>query len=131
MWALDERLAADTFPVYEGSLCSFLLMNNRLFPWLILVPRIAGARELTDISLNERHHLMDNIAKSSDALQLVVSPHKINVAALGNQVEQLHVHVIARFKDDAAWPNPVWGGKRELYKKPPALIHQLAELLMP
>lgn len=131
MWVLDERLAADTFPVYEGSLCSFLLMNNRLFPWLILVPRIADARELTDLSVAERHHLMDNITKASDALQLAVSPHKINVAALGNQVPQLHVHVIARFTTDAAWPNPVWGGKRELYGQPPALIQKLAELLIP
>ncbi|HKE46897.1 MAG TPA: HIT family protein, partial [Rhodanobacteraceae bacterium] len=82
----------------------------------ILVPRIAGARELIDLDEGDRHMLVAEIDAVSRALFELVNPDKLNVAALGNVVPQLHVHVIARFTGDAAWPQPVWGrGERVRY----------------
>ncbi len=100
-------------------------MDDARFPWLVLVPRVAGIRELIDLDEGSRARLWGEVALASEALRALCSPHKLNVAALGNVVEQLHVHVIARFRDDAAWPRPVWGaGIAEPYT--PA---RLAELL--
>lgn len=84
-------------------------MDDARFPWLILVPRVPGARDLIDLDEAHRTVLWREVARASEALRALCTPHKLNVAALGNVVEQLHVHVIARFKDDAAWPRPVWG----------------------
>lgn len=84
-------------------------MNDRRFPWLILVPRRSGLVEVTDLGPDDRYLLMDEIALCMDALRAAVPENdKINVAALGNMVRQLHVHVIARQTSDVAWPNPVW-----------------------
>lgn len=112
---LHERLARDTFPVTDLPLCSVRLMDNKHFPWVILVPRVAGAREWIDLSREEQHQLSDEIAIISHIFQALVTPDKLNVGALGNMVPQLHVHVIARYKADPAWPNPVWGGPSETY----------------
>ena len=106
---LHPRLAADTSPVADLALCRVLLMNDARWPWLILVPRRADARELVDLSPADQHVLTDEIARASRALQSLFSPEKLNVAALGNVVEQLHIHVIARYRIDPAWPAPVWG----------------------
>jgi diadenosine tetraphosphate (Ap4A) HIT family hydrolase len=120
-FTLDPRLAADTIVVGDLSLSRVLLMNDARFPWLILVPRRAQLREIVDLAASEQSALMGEITAVSLALQRLTSPHKLNVAALGNQVAQLHVHVIARFTDDAAWPRPVWGvGTAEPY--PAALL---------
>lgn len=115
---LDPRLEADTHAVIDLGLCTVRLMNDTRFPWLILVPRIADLVETTDLGQNDRYQLMDEIATSSAVLQrLFPDTHKMNVAALGNMVRQLHVHVIARRATDAAWPNPVWGiGNPEPYE---------------
>lgn len=113
---LDPRLEADTHPLAELGLSRLLLMDDARFPWLILVPRIAGARELLDLDAADRATLLDEVTGVSRALESRLRPDKLNVAALGNVVPQLHVHVIARFATDAAWPNPVWGhGEREPY----------------
>ncbi len=108
-FALDARLQADTHMLGDFALCRVLLMNDARFPWLILVPRQLGMRELGDLAATDRHLLLDELAHASEALQKMHAPHKLNIAALGNVVEQLHVHVIARQTDDAAWPRPVWG----------------------
>ena len=84
-------------------------MNDANYPWLILVPRRAGLVELTDLAQADRMQLMQEIAQAADALKTETSCDKINVAAIGNVVAQLHVHVVARFRTDAAWPKPVWG----------------------
>ncbi|MCD6035334.1 MAG: hypothetical protein K0R63_1075 [Rickettsiales bacterium] len=109
MFTLDERLGADTFEVGTLTLSRLLLMNNKEFPWLILVPERSGMSELIDLPLSDRIVLMAEITLVSHALKEVVECDKLNVGALGNQVSQLHVHVIARFKEDKAWPEPVWG----------------------
>jgi diadenosine tetraphosphate (Ap4A) HIT family hydrolase len=108
-FALDPRLAADTIPLGDLGLCRLLLMNDATYPWLVLVPARAGLVELIDLPREDRVALMDEVALVSEALRGVVRPVKLNVAALGNMVRQLHVHVIARFEDDPAWPGPVWG----------------------
>ena len=90
-------------------------MDNKKFPWVLLVPRVGGAREWIDLSRDAQHQLSDEIAVVSHILQAVVTPDKLNIATLGNQVEQLHIHIIARYKGDPEWPNPVWGGASEAY----------------
>ena len=112
---LDRRLEGDSFEVTTLGLCQVRLMNNKKFPWLLLIPERAGASEWIDLSRDEQHRLSDEIMITSHMLQALVTPDKLNVAALGNVVNQLHVHVIARYKNDAAWPNPVWGGASEPY----------------
>ncbi|MDR2013159.1 MAG: HIT family protein [Rhodanobacter sp.] len=129
---LDPRLAADTHPVGELRLSRLLLMDDARFPWLILVPRIAGARELTDLDEGDRTALTDELSGVGRALETLLKPEKLNVAALGNIVTQLHVHVIARYSTDAAWPQPVWGyGERVPYAAAAreALIERLRSAL--
>jgi len=115
-FALDPRLAADTRPVGDLPLSRVLLMDDARFPWLVLVPRRAGLVDLDDLPRDDRITLLDEIDRASRALRALAAPDKLNVAALGNLVAQLHVHVVARFRDDAAWPRPVWGvGERAPY----------------
>ena len=106
---LDSRLAADTLFLGDMLQSRVLLMNDARFPWLILVPRRPNLRELLDLAATERAILMEEIAQTSAALRDATQADKLNVAALGNMVPQLHIHVIARFAGDPAWPGPVWG----------------------
>lgn len=108
-WQLDARLAADTTHVGDWPLCSVLLMDDAHYPWLILVPKVPSISEIIDLPAALRLQLGNETEMAARALRAVFSPDKLNVAALGNVVNQLHVHVIARFKADAAWPAPVWG----------------------
>ena len=108
-FALDPQLAADTVHVGDLALCSVLLMDDARFPWLILVPRRAGASEITDLSPEDARGLMDEMRIATGVMLALTKPDKVNVAALGNVVSQLHVHVIGRFLSDPAWPKPVWG----------------------
>lgn len=109
MFALHEKLAADTVEVVRLDVCRVLLMNDATYPWLVLVPEREGLRDLHDLAPADHAPLMAEISLASKALAVLHAPDKINVAALGNVVPQLHVHVIARFATDAAWPRPVWG----------------------
>ena len=105
-FALDPRLVADTHAIGALPFSELLLMDDARYPWVILVPRIAGDQRL----------LLGEIDRVARALESLLNPDKLNIAALGNVVAQLHVHVIARFTSDAAWPNPVWGrGERVIY----------------
>lgn len=109
MFELHPKLFADTVAVAEWPLCRVLLMNERTYPWLILVPGRTGIAEIGELDVADRALLIEEIARLSDIVRTRLSPDRINVAALGNVVPQLHVHVIARFKADPAWPRPVWG----------------------
>ena len=111
MFKLDERLENDTFFVCDLPLCRVLLMNDSQFVWLILVPRIEGVTEIIDLSEAQQQQLTVESAQVSRALQLLFNPDKLNVAALGNVVSQLHIHHIVRYKEDVAWPKPVWGAQ--------------------
>jgi len=107
-WSLHPQLAADTVPVCDLALSRLLAMNDANFPWLILVPRRAGVGEIIDLG-DEQAMLMNELSLVSRALKDETRCDKLNVAAIGNMVAQLHIHVVARRKDDAAWPKPVWG----------------------
>jgi diadenosine tetraphosphate (Ap4A) HIT family hydrolase len=108
-FSLDPLLAAESHPLGDLALCEARLFDDARFPWLVLVPKKAGLVEIIDLSAGERTTLMDDITDASRVLKELTACHKLNVAALGNQVRQLHIHVIARFEKDAAWPSPVWG----------------------
>jgi diadenosine tetraphosphate (Ap4A) HIT family hydrolase len=108
-FALDERLSADTKPIAALELSDLRLMNDARFPWLILVPRRAGVTELIDLEPGDQARLTSEIAVASRALRQATFCDKLNVGALGNVVRQLHIHVVARFAGDSAWPGPVWG----------------------
>ena len=108
---LDSRLDADCLYLSDWPLCRVLRMNDRAYPWLVLVPRRAGVREIIDLETADQQALLGEIARASWVLRKALKPEKLNVAALGNVVPQLHVHVIARFVDDPAWPRPIWGAQ--------------------
>ncbi|MBV9636089.1 MAG: HIT family protein [Methylobacteriaceae bacterium] len=114
---LDPHLAGDTLPLGDLLLSRVLLVNDSRFPWLMLVPRRPNMSEFTDLPPGERSILMEEIAAVSTALKETTHSAKLNVGAIGNVVPQLHVHVVARFEGDDAWPDPVWGhGDREPYQ---------------
>jgi diadenosine tetraphosphate (Ap4A) HIT family hydrolase len=108
-WILDPALERDTVMVCDLALSRALLNNDANYPWLVLAPRRADKVELIDLDEADRLTLWKEIAQVSRALKDLTRCHKLNVAQLGNQVAQLHIHIIARGRDDAAWPNPVWG----------------------
>lgn len=128
-WHLHPQLADDTHPFAAGDLCDWRLMDDANYPWLILVPRVAGATELTDLDPHQQQQLMREITAASHVLRQVFMPDKLNVAALGNLVPQLHVHVIARFRDDPAWPAPVWGRGAARPYPPEELVRRMQRLL--
>lgn len=109
MFELHPRLAADTLPVGDFPLCRCLLMNDMHYPWLILVPRVDGIREIFELSVKDQQQLMRESSYVSERLARHFNADKINIGALGNMVPQLHLHHIARYQNDAAWPGPVWG----------------------
>ena len=114
---LDRRLSADAHDITNLPLCNVRLMDNKLFPWVVLVPRVENVREWIDLSREQQHQLSDEIAVVSHILKALTTPDKLNIATLGNQVPQMHVHVIARYKADKAWPNPVWGSETSAYSE--------------
>lgn len=120
-WSLHPQLEEDTVSISDLPLSRLLLSKDASYPWLILAPRRAGAIEIIDLDRDDRAHLMTEICQASEALKDITGCDKLNVAALGNQVPQLHVHIIARRKGDFAWPRPVWGVA-------PALAYNAAEL---
>jgi diadenosine tetraphosphate (Ap4A) HIT family hydrolase len=108
-WSLHSQLKKDTIDIGDLPLCKVLVIKDAHYPWLLLVPRREGAVEIIDLDEVEQAQLMTEISRVSRALKEVTRCDKLNVAALGNLVPQLHVHVIARRTSDAAWPRPVWG----------------------
>lgn len=109
MFELHPTLAKDTVEVTRLDVCRILLIRDATYPWIVLVPERDGLRDLDDLNVEDRTMVMAEIDQVSKVLKSLVQPYKINVAALGNVVEQLHIHVLARFRDDPAWPDPVWG----------------------
>ena len=115
-FVLHPQLAKDTALIGQIGECLLLLMKDARYPWLILVPEQEGLRELHDLSDDQFSSVTQIIKQTSLRLQTLTEALKINVAALGNMVPQLHIHIIARREDDASWPGPVWGvGTAEPY----------------
>ncbi|MFC4273055.1 HIT domain-containing protein [Sneathiella chungangensis] len=109
MFQLHPQLEKDSLPVCSLGLSRVLLANDARWPWIILVPERPGLVEITDLDDPDYARLMKEIRGATTAMQDLFAAHKMNVAALGNMVPQLHLHVIARTREDAAWPRPIWG----------------------
>ena len=108
-WSLHPDLEHNSVPVGDLALSRVIVADDATYPWVVLVPRRAGVVEIIDLDEPDRICLMAEIAQVSAALKQLTRCDKLNVAALGNIVSQLHVHIVARRTDDAAWPGPVWG----------------------
>ena len=106
---LDERLNNDTIKLASWPLSEVLLMNDSQYPWVILVPRCEGASEIYQLSLADQHQLLQESMFLGQQLMTLYAGEKLNIAALGNVVNQLHVHHVVRFETDIAWPAPIWG----------------------
>lgn len=119
-WSLHPQLAKDTVEVGDLLLARVLLMNDANYPWLLLVPRRPDVSEVFDLSEVEQGQLVSEITLLARVLKDVTACDKLNIATIGNVVPQLHVHIVARRRDDAAWPRPVWGTV-------PARPYELAE----
>ncbi|KTC39705.1 histidine triad (HIT) protein [Pseudomonas sp. ABAC21] len=121
MFALDQRLQQDTLTLGDFPLCRLLLSNDSNYPWFILVPRIDGISEVFQLDVADQQVLWQETTALAQLLNEGLGADKMNIGALGNVVSQLHVHVIVRKRDDAAWPAPVWG-------KHPALPYTLEQM---
>ena len=120
-WSLHFQLKKDTIDIGDLPLCRVLVIKDANFPWLLLVPRRNDAVEIIDLDEVEQAQLMTEISRVARALKEITQCDKLNIAALGNMVPQLHVHIIARRTGDVAWPRPVWGVM-------PALAHDAEEV---
>jgi diadenosine tetraphosphate (Ap4A) HIT family hydrolase len=125
---LDARLERDSVFIADGPLSQIRLMNDTRFPWLILIPRIVDAVEWIDLPGDAQRLLLAEIHQCGHALKQFESCEKINIGALGNIVRQLHVHIVARHSDDAAWPGPVWGSGTAMSYTPDELEQRIASL---
>ncbi len=127
-FSLHPRLAADTLPVGRLALSDVLLMNDSRYLWCILVPRLENLRDFHDVPPAHKAAFLEEIDRTSATVQALAGAYKMNVAALGNMVEQLHVHVIARHDGDPAWPGPVWGVGEAVPYDPAAASARVKEL---
>ncbi|MFG0379981.1 HIT domain-containing protein [Pseudomonas sp. zbq_18] len=109
MFSLDPRLQQDTLGLGDFALCRLLLMNDSTYPWLILVPRREAVSEVFQLAADEQQQLWRETTLLAETLKDAFVADKMNIATLGNVVSQLHMHVVVRHRDDAAWPAPVWG----------------------
>lgn len=109
MFTLHQRLAEDTLFIGQFPLCEALLMNDARYPWIILVPKRSDITEIHQLSIDDQQQLMQESCFVASKLADLVNADKMNIAALGNVVSQLHVHHVARFVEDETWPNPIWG----------------------
>ncbi len=105
---IDPRLENSSSFVCDLSLCQVRLSHNAAFPWILLIPKAEHCIEITDLSRSDQHLLISEINQASKVMQCIFSPNKLNIATLGNVVPQMHIHIIARYTTDPAWPNPVW-----------------------
>lgn len=127
-WELDPQLARDTAAIGDLPLSRVLASRDASYPWLILVPRRSGAVELIDLTDADQAQAMREIAQVGRVLRAATACDKLNIAAIGNLVAQLHIHIVARRRDDAAWPKPMWGAGPARAYAPDALHQFIARL---
>jgi diadenosine tetraphosphate (Ap4A) HIT family hydrolase len=108
-FCLDPAFSNIDYKIGELDLCYLYLNDNAHYPWVILIPKRSNISEIISLSTQEQHLLIDEISLVSKAMQELFRPDKLNIATLGNIVPQLHIHIIARYKNDLAWPQPVFG----------------------
>jgi diadenosine tetraphosphate (Ap4A) HIT family hydrolase len=128
MFNLHAQLAKDCAFVCDLDLCQVLMLNDSQYPWLILVPRVADIKEIIDLSPSQQQVLWQESAQVSAVLQSLFKGDKLNVAALGNMVPQLHIHHIVRYTNDASWPKPVWGQVPAIPYEADALAERLNKI---
>lgn len=136
MFALDPAFVATSHPLLELPLCEARLQDDARYGWIVLIPRLAAARELEDLSQADQARLMAEILAAGRAVRAIGAAlgrpvEKLNVGALGNVTPQLHVHVVGRRADDPAWPGPVWGHSAALAFEPAALARATEAALGP
>ncbi|NVJ98931.1 MAG: HIT domain-containing protein [Alphaproteobacteria bacterium] len=125
-FTLHPQLAKDTVFVAKLPLCRVLLMQDSTYPWVVLVPERGNVREMHQLDESDQQQLMREITMVAERLEVLFEADKMNVAALGNMVPQLHVHIVARYQDDPAWPGPIWGVvPAQLYG--PAVLDDMVE----
>jgi len=108
-FSVAPAFEAGSVAVAEWPLCHVRLQDDARFPWLILIPRVEGAVELEDLSVEQRSMLMEETVRAGALVRRLGPVEKLNVGAIGNVTAQLHVHVVGRRRDDGLWPDPVWG----------------------
>ncbi len=136
MFALDPAFVATSHPLLGLPLCEARLQDDARYGWIVLIPRLAAARELEDLSQADQGRLMAEILAAGRAVRAIGAAlgrpvEKLNIGALGNVTPQLHVHVVGRRADDAAWPGPVWGHSPALAFEPTALARATEAALGP
>jgi diadenosine tetraphosphate (Ap4A) HIT family hydrolase len=127
-WSLHPQLVQDTAEIGDLPLARVLLMNDANYPWLVLVPRLADAVEIIDLDDGQQVQMMYEISLLARVLKDVSKCDKLNVAAIGNVVPQLHLHVVGRSRSDAAWPRPVWGAAAARAYQPAARDRLIAAI---
>ena len=128
IFRLDQRLKNDCIALGTLPLCQVLLMRDARYPWLILVPQRAGVQEIYHLDADDQEQLIWESSFVAQQIMTLFNGDKLNIAALGNAVAQLHIHHIVRFKDDAAWPKPVWGQAPPLMYIPEQLTQRIEQL---
>ena len=127
-FVIDERLQQDCERILDFSLCRVLLMRDSQYPWFILVPKRANIEEIYQLSKQDLSLLMHESTRFGEGIMQLFKGDKLNVAALGNVVSQLHLHHIVRFREDAAWPEPVWGKLPAQPYTPEQLASRIAQV---
>ena len=124
---LSSILEQDSIFITKFELCQLRLMNNSDFPWVILVPEKKDIVEIMDLKANEFNKLNSEILQVAKIIKSVFNPDKLNIATLGNIVPQMHIHIVARFKNDKLFPKPVWGHEFNRYSldKSQEVVHSL------
>jgi diadenosine tetraphosphate (Ap4A) HIT family hydrolase len=125
---LHPQLEKDSYILAEFNLCKVLLINDSNYPWLCLVPKRENISEMHELEEDDEMILLSEIMQTSRIMKKVFNADKINIAALGNMVPQLHVHVVVRYKTDVAWPSPIWG-KAEMIEYTDKQIEDIKEKL--
>jgi len=126
---VDKKLAEDTFVLGDLEMSRVLVMDNANFPWLVVVPKVYNVSEVFELTSKQREKILDEVVHVSKILKKTFDAEKINIATFGNKVRQLHFHIIARFEDDIAWPEPVWGFGSKKYH--PEVKNMMIKKLQP
>ncbi len=129
MFELHPQLAKDCFQLGHFELCQLLMMNDYHYPWFILVPQRADISEIFQLSETEQLQLSKEINHFAKFSKTLFNAHKMNIAALGNVVPQLHIHIIARFDFDTCWPQPIWGRAQHLAFEKKQLLERIDQLI--
>ena len=130
-FVLHPRLVTATVPIGDLPLSRVLLLDDRRYPWLLLVPRRMGVEEIVDLAPADRAKLIEEIALLSAVLQETFSPYRLNIADIGNKAEQLHIHIVARKPGDEAWPAVVWSRALAPYEDAEARAAMRQRILTP